>query len=129
MDAADLPTGATLFNLIDRRDDPAAWQRFLSRYGPLIHAWCRRWHVPDADTDDAVQDVLLRLHRYLGAGRRQFPRVPQDGHAQRPARPGPGEPAAGPRQRRQPGATAPGEPAGRRGPVPAAGPRVRPGDP
>src|SRR5438270_3586577 len=70
MDAADAPTGATLFNVIDRRDDPRAWQQFVLRYGPLIQTWCRAWRLQQADVHDAVQDVLARLYQYIGAFRR-----------------------------------------------------------
>ena len=41
MDTSDSSSGVTLFDVIDRRDDPRAWQRFVLRYGPLLQAWCR----------------------------------------------------------------------------------------
>jgi len=41
--------------------DPAAWSAFVRRYGPRIHAWCRQWHVQEADAQDVTQDVLVKL--------------------------------------------------------------------
>ena len=34
---------------------------FMARYGPKIHAWCRRWGLQEADAQDVTQMVLLRL--------------------------------------------------------------------
>jgi RNA polymerase sigma factor (sigma-70 family) len=41
--------------------DQVAWGEFVKRYGPKIYAWCRRWHLQEADAQDVTQDVLLRL--------------------------------------------------------------------
>ena len=41
--------------------DPADWAEFVGRYGPLIHGWCRRWKLQEADAEDVTQDVLVRL--------------------------------------------------------------------
>jgi RNA polymerase sigma-70 factor (ECF subfamily) len=71
MDAADTPTGPTLFNVIAQSDDPQAWQRFALRYGPLIHAWCRGWQLQAADAQDVLQEVLVRLYRRLASFQRQ----------------------------------------------------------
>jgi len=43
--------------------DPAAWEEFVRRYGPRIHAWCRGWGLQDADAQDVTQDVLLEIAR------------------------------------------------------------------
>jgi RNA polymerase sigma-70 factor (ECF subfamily) len=56
-------TSVTL--LAQLRHDPAdqaAWSRFVARYGPKILQWCRRWRLQEADAQDVVQDVLLKLH-------------------------------------------------------------------
>jgi RNA polymerase sigma factor (sigma-70 family) len=47
--------------------DQRAWAAFVMRYGPLIHAWCRRWRLQQADADDVTQEVLKKLHRNLHA--------------------------------------------------------------
>ncbi len=46
-----------------RRDpaDPAAWSRFVQRYGRKIYGWCRQWHLQDADAQDVTQNVLTKL--------------------------------------------------------------------
>lgn len=41
--------------------DQAAWNDFVSRYGPKIYAWCRRWDLQDADASDVTQNVLVKL--------------------------------------------------------------------
>ena len=33
----------------------------MLRYGPHVHAWCRRWHLQEADAQDVTQDVLVKL--------------------------------------------------------------------
>jgi RNA polymerase sigma-70 factor (ECF subfamily) len=41
--------------------DASAWDEFVGHYGPKIRAWCRRWHLQEADADDVTQTVLVRL--------------------------------------------------------------------
>ncbi|HZU38563.1 MAG TPA: sigma-70 family RNA polymerase sigma factor [Gemmataceae bacterium] len=57
--------GSTRVTLLVRlQRDPTnqeAWADFVAHYGPRIYAWCVRWHMQDADAQDATQDVLLRL--------------------------------------------------------------------
>ena len=43
--------------------DQAAWAAFVRRYGPLIHGWCRRWGLQEADALEVDQEVLLKLVR------------------------------------------------------------------
>jgi RNA polymerase sigma factor (sigma-70 family) len=45
--------------------DQAAWKVFVSRFAPLIHAWCRHWKLQEADAQDVTQTVLLKLARTL----------------------------------------------------------------
>src|SRR5205085_1186310 len=45
--------------------DQAAWRTFVERYGPRLHAWCREWHLQEADALDVTQEVRLRLSRRL----------------------------------------------------------------
>src|SRR5215468_6611690 len=54
--------------LMALRNDPsdqAAWSAFVDRYGPQIHAWCRRWKLQEADAQDVTQMVLVKLVRQL----------------------------------------------------------------
>jgi RNA polymerase sigma-70 factor (ECF subfamily) len=62
---SETSTDATRVSLLHRlRHEPAdqhAWGEFLTRYGPRIEAWCRRWGLQEADAQDVTQMVLLRL--------------------------------------------------------------------
>jgi RNA polymerase sigma-70 factor (ECF subfamily) len=62
---ADAPLSQTSASLLNRlrRDanDQSAWNEFVSRYGPRIHAWCRHWNLQEADAQDVTQIVLLQL--------------------------------------------------------------------
>jgi RNA polymerase sigma-70 factor (ECF subfamily) len=55
----------TRISLLGRlRRDPAnqaAWGEFVEHYGGKIYAWCRRWHLQEADAQDVTQNVLLKL--------------------------------------------------------------------
>jgi RNA polymerase sigma-70 factor (ECF subfamily) len=54
--------------LMALRNDPcdqSAWSAFVDRYGPQIHAWCRRRKLQEADAQDVTQMVLVRLVRHL----------------------------------------------------------------
>jgi RNA polymerase sigma factor (sigma-70 family) len=55
-------TSASLLSRLGREAaDPADWAEFVSRYGPLIHGWCRRWKLQEADAEDVTQNVLVKL--------------------------------------------------------------------
>src|SRR5262249_24269896 len=41
--------------------DQDAWKAFVSRYGPRIYAWGRRWQWTEEDAQEATQNVLVRL--------------------------------------------------------------------
>jgi RNA polymerase sigma-70 factor (ECF subfamily) len=45
--------------------DEPAWQEFVRHYEPLLHGWCRRWALQEADAQDVTQQVLLQLARKL----------------------------------------------------------------
>jgi RNA polymerase sigma factor (sigma-70 family) len=49
--------------LLLRQDpaDQAAWAAFVDHYGSKVLAWCRAWHLQEADAQDVTQAVLLRL--------------------------------------------------------------------
>ena len=50
--------------------DDAAWARFVDMYGPVVHHLVRLLSpgMSDADTDDAVQDVFVKLVGILRSG-------------------------------------------------------------
>jgi RNA polymerase sigma-70 factor (ECF subfamily) len=64
-DAASLTSETLLGKLCQSPDDQAAWDRFVKRYGPKIHGWCRQWNLQEADVEDVTQNVLLCLARKL----------------------------------------------------------------
>lgn len=41
-----------------RQDDPAAWERMVSLYAPLVAIWCRRSGLQENDAADVFQDVF-----------------------------------------------------------------------
>ena len=50
--------------------DDVAWTRFVDMYGPVVHHLVRLLspRISDADTDDAVQDVFVKLVDILRSG-------------------------------------------------------------
>jgi RNA polymerase sigma-70 factor (ECF subfamily) len=49
--------------LVRLRDvgDAASWQTFVDLYTPLLHRYCRRRGLQDADAADVAQEVLLQV--------------------------------------------------------------------
>jgi RNA polymerase sigma-70 factor (ECF subfamily) len=45
--------------------DPAAWERLVKLYAPLVASWCRRWGVAEQDVVDVLQDVFSAVVRHL----------------------------------------------------------------
>src|SRR5436190_12874328 len=60
-----LSTSVTLLERVRRRDDQAAWERFVALYAPLLFRWARRTGLAEADAADLVQEVLVVLVREL----------------------------------------------------------------
>src|SRR5215510_6591385 len=54
-------TSVTLLARVRRRDDQAAWQRFVELYAPLLFRWAQRAGLAEPDAADLVQDVLAAL--------------------------------------------------------------------
>jgi RNA polymerase sigma-70 factor, ECF subfamily len=44
---------------------PAAWERLVRLYAPLVASWCRRWGVAEQDVGDLLQDVFWAVARHL----------------------------------------------------------------
>ena len=59
------PTSASLLERLRQPDAVQAWERFVELYGPLIHTWARRTGLQNADADDLVQEVFVRLRQEL----------------------------------------------------------------
>jgi RNA polymerase sigma-70 factor (ECF subfamily) len=52
---------------------PAAWERFVDLYGPLIYRWCRDLGVTAADAPDVVQEAFLAVGVHVAEFRRERP--------------------------------------------------------
>jgi RNA polymerase sigma-70 factor (ECF subfamily) len=64
-DVSEPLTGSTLLGLLRDPADSRAWDLFVRRYGPLIHRWCLRWRLQEADADNVTQEVLAQLVQKL----------------------------------------------------------------
>jgi hypothetical protein len=58
-------TSASLLERLRQTADPAAWERFVRLYTPLLCHWARRVGSPRQDVEDLVQDVFAVLLRKL----------------------------------------------------------------
>jgi RNA polymerase sigma-70 factor (ECF subfamily) len=58
-------TSSNLLALLRDPADARAWDVFVQRYGPLIHRWCRRWRLQEADAENVTQEVLAQLVQKL----------------------------------------------------------------
>lgn len=54
------PSQSTSTSLIQRvkSRDPAAWQRLVTLYGPMVYDWSRQTGLQSSDAADVVQDVF-----------------------------------------------------------------------
>ena len=60
-------TSVSLLDRLHENTDPAAWQRLVDVYSPLIRGWLRKHSVQDSDADDLVQEVLaVVIRRFPG---------------------------------------------------------------
>jgi RNA polymerase sigma-70 factor (ECF subfamily) len=58
----DTSTSTSLLEQLRRSPtDQEAWRRFVDRYAPRIHSWCRHWGLQPADAEDITQGVLTIL--------------------------------------------------------------------
>jgi RNA polymerase sigma-70 factor (ECF subfamily) len=51
------PTSSSLLRQAVARE-PAAWQRLVSMYSPLVHHWCRQARLPEHEIADVSQEVF-----------------------------------------------------------------------
>ena len=56
-----ISTSDTLLEQLRSPDKPAAWERFVKLYYPLLFTWARKKLQRDEDAADLVQDVLVVL--------------------------------------------------------------------
>ena len=50
-----------------------AWERFVELYAPLVHYWCRKAGLGEADTADVFQEVFQSVAAKIAAFRRDRP--------------------------------------------------------
>lgn len=60
-----MKTPVSLLDRLRRSPDPAAWNRFVGLYLPLVCCWARRAGLQDADVADLSQEVFTLLLRKL----------------------------------------------------------------
>ena len=53
-----------------RGRDPAAWERMVALYAPLVLYWCRQSGLRDDDAADVFQDVFHSVAVHLGTFRK-----------------------------------------------------------
>jgi RNA polymerase sigma-70 factor (ECF subfamily) len=53
--------------------DPAAWERLVSLYSPLVYRWCRQRGLQAADAADVGQEVFRAVARKIADFRRERP--------------------------------------------------------
>src|SRR5436305_2458307 len=58
-------TPASLLERLRQPFEPAAWERFVSLYTPLIYSWSRQVGLQESDAADLVQDVFVTLLQVL----------------------------------------------------------------
>jgi RNA polymerase sigma-70 factor (ECF subfamily) len=58
-------TSPSLLERIRKPDDPAAWERFVDLYTPLLYYWARGLGLQQQDAADLVQDVFALLVQKL----------------------------------------------------------------
>ena len=66
---------ATSLTLLQRAQarQPAAWERLVDLYAPLVLHWCRRSGLVDADAADVFQEVFRSVAEHLVEFRRDRP--------------------------------------------------------
>jgi RNA polymerase sigma-70 factor (ECF subfamily) len=65
-------SNGTSRSLIDaaREHDPAAWERIVALYAPLVLHWCRQGGLGEDDAADVFQDVFQSVAAHLDGFRR-----------------------------------------------------------
>jgi RNA polymerase sigma-70 factor (ECF subfamily) len=56
-----------------QHDQPAAWERLVKLYAPLVAGWCRRLNVPEQDIADVLQEVFTAVARNVERFRKDSP--------------------------------------------------------
>ena len=67
------PSTATSRSLLERvkADEPAAWDRLVALYAPLVLQWCRGWQLPEQDAADVFQEVFQAVVTHIAGFRKE----------------------------------------------------------
>lgn len=67
--------GSTSYSLLERvrARDPAAWERFVFLYGPVIYRWTKRARLQASDGADVTQEVFQAVSENLHKFQRDTP--------------------------------------------------------
>ncbi|MCI0460870.1 MAG: sigma-70 family RNA polymerase sigma factor [Gemmataceae bacterium] len=67
------PSTGTSRSLLERvrANEPAAWDRLVTLYAPLVLCWCRRWELQEADTADIFQEVFQAVATHIATFRKE----------------------------------------------------------
>jgi RNA polymerase sigma-70 factor (ECF subfamily) len=52
-------------------DDPAAWERLIDLYAPLVFLWCSRSNLPEQEIADVFQDVFQAVATHISGFRKE----------------------------------------------------------
>jgi RNA polymerase sigma-70 factor (ECF subfamily) len=55
------------------QNQPAAWERLVELYGPLVYGWCRNWGAQPCDAENVGQETFLKVAQHLAGFRRERP--------------------------------------------------------
>ncbi|MDF7824659.1 RNA polymerase sigma factor [Pontiellaceae bacterium B12227] len=58
-------TRQTLIQRLKENHDEQSWEEFLRIYRPYILAVIRNMNIPEGDVDDIVQQVMIKLWKYI----------------------------------------------------------------
>ena len=64
----DTVTSVTLLEAIKNGEDHQAWNRFISRYRPMITSFAKRFGLDASDAEDVGQETLLVFLRNYREG-------------------------------------------------------------
>jgi RNA polymerase sigma-70 factor, ECF subfamily len=67
------PSTGTSRSLLERVkvNEPAAWDRLVTLYAPLVFHWCRRWDLQDQDVADICQEVFQSVVANIASFRKE----------------------------------------------------------
>jgi RNA polymerase sigma-70 factor, ECF subfamily len=74
--AEDRAATSTSRSLLARlhANEPAAWDRLIALYAPLVWHWCRRMSLPQQDVADVFQEVFKAVALHIPTFRKDRPK-------------------------------------------------------